>query len=355
MRNGLTSLAVAVLIGSVPASLYAQTGAAAAGQGTGAKPAPAAKPLQLHSLDPTTQPDPFPPADLKNFTADSPTAATVEAYLHAVLGWDANRIWRVEAIQTTNTPGVSRVITELAERGSATTKPQSAIFYILPDGKHYIADSSGPQPFGAHPYADNREVLQARADGPSHGAAGKELELVEFADLQCPHCKEAQSTMTRLAQDFPKARIVFQQFPLTSIHPAALEAAAYGVCIARENSDAFFTYAQAVYDTQADLVADKIQDTLNAAVTKAGKDPAKVAACAATPAAKTAVEDSTKLGIQVGVGQTPMLAVNGRLLPLSGLPYETLKQIVVFQAQLDGVGNLVNAPSLLPSAGAVKP
>ncbi len=38
--------------------------------------------------------------------------------------------------------------------------------------------------------------------------------LVEFADLQCPHCKEAQGTMDQLVKDFPNARVVFQSFPL---------------------------------------------------------------------------------------------------------------------------------------------
>ena len=27
---------------------------------------------------------------------------------------------------------------------------------------------------------------------------------MEFADLQCPHCKDAQPTMKRLAKDFPQ-------------------------------------------------------------------------------------------------------------------------------------------------------
>ena len=63
-------------------------------------------------------------------------------------------------------------------------------------------------------------VLQQRADGPYRGSASKDLEIVEFADFQCPHCKEAQANMDKLAVDFPKARIVFQNFPLPQ-HPQA--------------------------------------------------------------------------------------------------------------------------------------
>jgi hypothetical protein len=38
------------------------------------------------------------------------------------------------------------------------------------------------------------------------------------------------------------------------------------------------------------------------------------------------------------VNQTPTLMVNGRQVPIGGLPYETIKQIVEYQAKLDGVG-----------------
>ena len=59
--------------------------------------------------------------------------------------------------------------------------------------------------------------------------------------------------------------------------------------------------------------------------------------CAATQATKDAVTASVKLGTDVGVDQTPLLAVNGHLLPLTSIPYETLKQMVAFEAAQDGV------------------
>ena len=233
---------------------------------------------------------------------------------------------------------------------------QSSAFYVLPDGKHAIAD--GVLPFGPAPFADLRKLLQDRADGPSRGAASKDLLLVEFSDLQCPHCKDAQATMDNLVRDFPNARVVFQNYPLADIHPAAMEAAEYGVCVAKQKNDAFFPYAQAVFDAQAQLTPEDTDKTLAAAVTKAGGDPAAVAACAKTPATQAAVQASLKLGIDVGVDQTPLLAVNGHMLPLTSIPYETLKQIIAFQAQLDGVSTgaapapaLVLKPRTTPAMG----
>lgn len=306
-------------------------------------------PLQLQSLDPTTRPDPFPPVNPKFFTADSPSVATVDSYLHAILGHDANRIWRVVGIQKTPAPGVVRVVAMVSDRG-ANAKVQTAAFFITPDGKHLIADAgTGVQTFGADPFADTRAMLRARADGPSRGAVSKDLMLVEFADLQCPHCKDAQAIMTRLAQDFPKARIVYENFPLPEIHPFAIRAAQYGACIAQKNSDAFFSFAQGVYDTQAALTADEGENTLKAAVMKAGMDPQAIAACASSDAAKTMVDASTKLANDLGIEQTPMLAVNGRILPLAGIPYETLRNLIIFQAGLDGAGSSANLIGVTPA------
>ena len=321
--------------------MVGQTAPATAAPGTA--PARKTAPLKLQSLAPDTVADPFPPVNLKFFTADSPSVATVDGYLHSVLGYDPNRIWRVVAIQKTAAPGVSKVVALVSEK-TANAKVQTATFFVLPDGKHLVADASGVQPFGATPYADDRAILQAKADGPSHGAASKNLELVEFADLQCPHCKEAQGTMDKLAADFPQAHIVYQALPLVDIHPFAEKAALYGVCVAKKSNDAFFVYANAVYENQAKLTPEDGDKTLNDAVLKAGGDTTAVATCAALPETKATVDASVKLANDLNIDQTPMLMVNGRLVPLGGIPYETLKSIVTFQAASDGVAVQGAAP-----------
>jgi protein-disulfide isomerase len=300
----------------------------------GAQQAP---PLQLQKLGDQRGPvDPFPAANPKFFTATSPSVDTVNSFLRALWGYDPNRIWRVAAIEATPAAGVSKVMVYVSEKG-ANAKMQTTAFFVMPDGAHVIADGSSMVSFGATPFAELRKTLQERADGPARGAASKDLLLVEFSDLQCPHCKEVQGTMDQLVKDFPNARMVYQNFPLVDIHPAAFLAAAYGVCVAKQKNDAFFPYAQAVFDTQAMLTPEDTAKTLQAAVTKAGLNPTAIAACAETQPTKDEVNASIKLAGDAGVNQTPMLAVNGHLLPLGNLPYETLKQIIAFQAQLDGV------------------
>lgn len=275
----------------------------------------------------------FPPADPSNFNASTPSKETVDAFLHELWGYDTDRVWQVQAIQTTAAPGISKV-TVLAAQKKNPQQIGSLQFFTTPDGQHLI--STDVMPFGARPFDAPRKILQAEANGPSKGAATKNLLLVEFADFQCPHCKVAQPTVQRLLQDFPNAHYVFENLPLTSIHSEALKASLYGVCIAKQNgNDAFFKFADLVFDNQQGLTPQTSDVTLNDAATKAGADAAKVGSCALTAEAKTSVEASIKLAQKLNVNETPTLYVNGRGIPLGGLPYETLKAIVEFQAQDD--------------------
>jgi protein-disulfide isomerase len=144
--------------------------------------------------------------------------------------------------------------------------------------------------------------------------------------------------MEKLAVDFPKARIIFQPFPLERIHPASKTAAAYGVCVTKQGgSNAYFQFASAVFDGQDGLATpDGATMTLNSAVAKAGLDPVKIKVCSITPEAVAAVDASIKLAMDLNLVQVPTLMVNGRNVPANA-PYETIKQIVVYQAKLDGV------------------
>lgn len=278
----------------------------------------------------------FPKPNPEFFTATSPTIDTINAFLESSWGYEENRVWQVEAILKTAIDGVSKVIVYIGDK-SGKEKPTALEFFAMPDGKHIITGNDIVA-FGEKPYAEFRAKLQQEATGPSRGAAAKDLLLVEFADFQCPHCKEAQANMEKLGADFPKARIVFQNDPIASIHPQAVKAAAYGVCVNKmSGSTAFFKFAADVFEGQDGLATpDGATMTLNSALTKAGLDTAKVAACADSAETKAEVDASVKLAADLGIGQVPTLVINGREVP-ANVPYDTLKKIVAYQAKLDGV------------------
>jgi len=314
-------------------ALAAATCSSAFAQEPGTKPEMPSAPAAAQSAPQ------FPPVDPNNFTAASPTRETVDAFLHVSWGYDPSRVWEVAAIQNTPAPGLSKVTVFVAQKGSPQQQVATLVFYVTPDGNHLI--STDVLPFGVHPYADTRRILEQRAEGPSRGAADKKVTLVEFADFQCPHCKAVQPIIQRLLSDFPQAHFIFENFPLTSIHTEAYKAATYSVCVAQQaGNEAFFKFADAVFAAQDGLTPQTSDSTLADAVTKVGLDPAKVGSCSYTPAAKAPVDASIKLAKDLDVNETPMLFVNGRQIPVGEvangqLPYDTLKKIISWQLTLD--------------------
>ncbi len=331
MKTTVLFCVASLAVAGLPSCVTAQTATSAASGQRSTTVAPAT-PQQTLPKPPASV---FPPVNPKNFTAPSPTVETVNSFLHALWGYDESRSWSVAAVEPTIAPGVVRVQVYFAERSQPGRLGQT-VLYITPDGKHALAGEVVS--FGAHPFAETRTLLQQQADGPARGAAGKELELVEFADLQCPACKAAQTTMDQLAQDFPQARIVYEDLPLTAVHPLSLQAAAVGHCVHQAKGDAaFFTYAQKVYTAQPELTKENADATLRAAATAAGADPATVMTCSTAQATQDAINSTVKLAADVGISNTPTLVINGRALPLTQVPYDVLKRVIVFQGSLDGI------------------
>ncbi len=291
-------------------------------------------PTQAPTANPTAPVNPFPPVNLKNFTANSPTTGEVNAFLKQAWGFDDNRIWSVAAIMKTLAPGVARVIVFAADK----THPDKVTrneFFILPDGKHAIA--GGVIDFGSTPFAERRALMQQGADGPAEGAASKDLLMVLFVDFLNGRSKDAQDIANNLVKDIPQARLVVEYLPGDG-SPYALHAAEEGVCVRKAKGDAaFFTYGQEIYSHQKGLTAQTLQGALDAAVVAAGADAKSVAACAATPETKAVVEASIALAAKAGLDLAPILVVNGRVLPPVDVAYDTLKRIVAYQAQLDGI------------------
>jgi protein-disulfide isomerase len=329
--RGMKKLAMVTAMMSVGAAVWAQTPAPPVMSPATAEAAQVAAPQAPHAATPT---DPFPPVNLKNFTADSPTTAEVNGFLKSVWGYDENRIWSVAAIQKTQAPGVARVVVFATDK-TQPGKVSRNEFFITPDGKHAIA--GGVVDFGEKPFEQRRELLQQEANGPAEGAASKDLLLVEFSDFLNGRSKDAQDVIQNLIKDIPQARLVVESFPADG-SPYALRAAEDGVCVRKAKGDAaYFTYSQAVYAKQKGLTATTLQPALDAAIEAAGADAKSVAACAVSPATKADVEASIALAAKAGVDGAPVLVVNGRVLPPVDVPYDTLKRIVAYQARLDGL------------------
>lgn len=254
-----------------------------------------------------------------------PSQATVDAFLKQMFGWNQDLTWKIAEIKPAEAAGLSEVTVIF------NTPQGQQVFrvYVTPDQK--FAVTGDIVPFGADPFAAARADLKA-ATGPSHGPADAALTIVEFGDLECPACKAAQPNITKLMQEEPQARLVFQNFPLETVHKWAFLGAKYLDCIAREHNDAVWKFISTVYEHQSEITPENAEGMLKGFAKDAGANPDTVSACVATPETEKRVRASITLGEKLGVTSTPTFFIGGRKIAGFGsnTPYEVVKAIVDF-------------------------
>jgi len=255
-------------------------------------------------------------------SASLPSEATFDAFLKKMFGYDQNLTWKIAEIKPSEASGIS----QLTAVFNTPQGQQIMRLYVTQDQKYaFLGDML---PFGADPFAGARAELN-KADGPSRGPKDATLTIVEFGDLQCPACKQAQPNINRLMQEEPKARLIFQNFPLESIHKWAMAGAKYVDCLSRSSNDVVWKFIDVVYEHQAEVTEQNVDEMLKGYVKEAGGDPAAIAACAAKPETLQHVRDSIALGEKLGINSTPTFFIDGRRLQGFGnnVPYDIVKQM----------------------------
>ena len=260
-------------------------------------------------------------------SANLPSEETVNSFLKETFGYDSSVTWKISAIK----PSIAEGLAEVDVLVSNTQGQNATTLYVTPDGKHALTGDI--MPFGARPYEPAKQALLKGINGPTRGPETAAVTIVEFSDLQCPHCKDAQPIIDKLLVDEPNARFVFQNYPLP-MHNWAAKAANYADCVGRTNKDAFWKFVQGTFNDQANITESNADEKLTAIADAAGVKGTDMATCAAKPDTRARVDKSVALGQSVGVTGTPTLFINGRRIGnVVGLPPEILKGLVEFGAK----------------------
>lgn len=268
-----------------------------------------------------------PPASSGVANASQPTEATFNDFLKKMFGWDTELSWKIAEIKPSEASGISEATVVFSTpKGQQVTR-----IYVTPDQKY--AFTGELMPFGADPFAAMRQELKA-VTGPSHGPQDAAITIVEFGDLECPACKAAQPNITKLMQEEPKVRLVFQNYPLEQIHKWSLIGAKYLDCLGRQNNDAVWKFIATVYDHQSEVNEQNVEQMLKGYVKDSGGDPDAVAACVAKPETEKRVRDSIALAQKLDVTSTPTFFINGRRLvgfSNTSAPYDAVKSMVDYE------------------------
>lgn len=252
-----------------------------------------------------------------------PTMEEVEASMKRSFGYDPGVTWQIFDIRESSIPGLAEILVSM-------NKQQPVHLFLAPGAQTAIAGQMIP--FGPDPFAAARANLKG-AFGPGRGGQNPPIDIVEFSDLECPHCKVAQPVLAKLFADFPQVRFIFQQFPLpASLHPWALKAAQYADCAGQMDKDAFWKYVDSIFENQGGIALATADDKLKELATAAGLDAQKISTCAASPETDARIKKSQALGATLDVNETPTVFINGRRVPgIANIPYDNLKQLVQFE------------------------
>ncbi len=156
---------------------------------------------------------------------------------------------------------------------------------------------------GTRRQGPRRNVVLKATGAEVLGDAKARVAIIEFSDYQCPFClRYFRNTMPKLLEEYVatgKVKYVLRDFPLTSIHPEAFNAAVAARCAGdqgkyKEMHDQFFAKQASL--RQADW---------NAHAKAVGLDLGDFEACMDSKRHEGAVKKDMEEGIAAGVRGTP--------------------------------------------------
>lgn len=150
------------------------------------------------------------------------------------------------------------------------------------------------------------------------------MQIVEFADFRCPHCKTAVTSVHAFVKSHPDVSFKFLYFPLDGdCNPAIPQTnglschLAKAVHCAQEGGKGWEAHDW-IFDQQDRFLGAASLDLFNELLEKMSKeiqlDWAKTLECIKSPAAHEAVKQSAMMGKAAEVQGTPSFYVNGRAL-----------------------------------------
>ncbi len=212
-------------------------------------------------------------------------------------------------------PGYDKVTVTLSQG----ERKQNLDFLVSKDGSSLVRVIKWD--ISKDPYAEVMKKIDI-SGRPIRGNKDAKVTIVNFDDLECPFCSRMHD---QLSKEVPKlygdkVRIIYKDFPLTEIHPWATHAAIDANCLAAQNNDAYWDFADYAHANQKQLSADMKPPFVQqfAALDKAALEigqrrnlqPAPLQACIKEqkPSQVTA---SMKEGNELDISATPTMFING--------------------------------------------
>jgi len=247
-------------------------------------------------------------------TPTSPSATSagtveirIEKYLRNLYAWGPAFDVKVGPAKPSSIADLLEVPVTVSMGGQSDT----AVVYVSKSGDFLIRGELTNM--SVDPFADARSKLQV-GDSPSMGPTDAKITLFEFADFECPSCRQLDLVLRDLLPRHPEIRLVFKHYPLTNIHPWAMTAAIATQCAFEQNPAAFWKMHDAVFDAQDVISPSNAWDKLQELAKQSGLDPEAYRTCVSSPETTTKIQKTIQDGKTLSITATPTTFINGRRL-----------------------------------------
>jgi protein-disulfide isomerase len=170
------------------------------------------------------------------------------------------------------------------------------------------------------PFADVMSKIDV-AGRPTRGAKSAKVVAVNFDDFECPFCSRMHQTLfPEIFKEYgDRVVFIYKDDPLSEIHPWAIHAAVDANCLAAQNQDAYWDFADYIHANKRDVDLEKTPaarfDAIDKITLSQGQkhnlDVAKLQSCVKAQN-EDAVRASMKEADDLGVNGTPALFINGQ-------------------------------------------
>jgi protein-disulfide isomerase len=169
------------------------------------------------------------------------------------------------------------------------------------------------------PYAATMSKINT-AGRPTRGAKASKVVVVNFDDFECPFCSRMhQELFPEILKEYgDRVTFIYKDYPLVEIHPWATHAAVDANCLAAQNNDAYWDFADYIHANQHEVSNEKTPAARLEALDKLAMlqgqkhslDTVKLQSCIKAQD-DSAVKASMKEAESVGVEATPTMFING--------------------------------------------
>jgi protein-disulfide isomerase len=205
------------------------------------------------------------------------------------------------------------------------------------------------------PFADLMSKIDVNGR-PSRGSRIAKVVVVDYDDFECPFCSRMHETLFPgiLKEYGDRVDFIYKDYPLAEIHPWAIHAAIDANCLASQNPDAFWDFADYIHANKREVDNEKTSGARLEAIDKIAMsqgqkhnlDVVKLQSCVKAQN-EDAVKASMKEADGIGVNATPTLFINGQKID-GAIPVNELR--AALDNALKDAGQPV--PEHLPSSPA---